>query len=135
MNDRGPGTPLPADGWVRELADADRRREERTRGAREHVRRRKEEFASAAARMMGRLRDLFETAATSFNQASPSAPVTVTSLKGSGFTVTRHERRLTVMKTADWNVAFSFSSPPKLDHVALLSRLEGDGLGWRLCRK
>src|SRR5262245_40866538 len=97
--------------------------------------RRKEEFARAAAAMLGRLRQSFETAATAFNRTSPSAPVTVASLKGAGFSVMRRDRRLTVLRTGDWNVAFSFSTPPRMDWLALLSRVEGERTGWRLCRK
>jgi hypothetical protein len=121
--------------WVREIADADRRLGDEARAAETEIKRRKEQFATAAMEMMTRLRTLFETAATTFNAVSPPHPVAVTRLKGAGFAVSRGTRRLTVVKSADWNVVFSFGDPPKTDLLAMLSRLGSDGIGWHLYRK
>ena len=126
-------SPLNED-WIVNLAEENRGVEEDARRARERMERRKAELASAASKMMRHLRELFEKAAAVFNRTSPSVPVSIAPLKGSGFSVTRGERRLTVLKTADWNVAFSFAVPPKVDMIVLLSRIEDEQIGWRLCR-
>src|SRR5215472_8289498 len=123
------------DNWIRQLAEANRRLENDARDVSARTTRRRAEFARAATEVIHRLRDLFETAATTFNQASPSTPVSVTPLTGGSFTVARGGRRLTVLKTADWNVAFSFSNPPKMDLFALLSLVEDERIAWRLYRK
>ena len=125
----------PATDWVREIAAADRRLGDDARAAEAEIKRRKEQFASAAMEMVTRLRSLFEVAATTFNASSPSQPVAVTRLKGAGFAVSRGNRRLAVVKSADWNIVFSFTDPPKTDLFAVLSRLERDGVGWHLYRK
>jgi hypothetical protein len=122
-------------GWARELAQEDRRLGDDARSAEAELKRRKEQFASAATEMMTRLRTLFEDAASSFNASSPSQPVAVTRLKGLGFAVSRGDRRLSVLKSADWNVVFSFADPPKADLLAILSRLEANGVAWHLYRK
>lgn len=121
--------------WVREIARSDGQLRADAKAAQEELGRRKERFAGAAAEMMMRLRRHFEAAATAFNAASESLPVAVNQLKGSGFVVSRANRKLTVVKSADWNVVFTFSDPPKIDLFALLSRLDGEGVHWSLYRK
>jgi len=130
----GPGSAGVAN-WVREVAEADRRLGDEAKAAQTEIKRRREQFASAAGEMMTRLRSLFETATNTFNATPPSQPVAVSRLTGSGFAVSRGSRRLTVLKSADWNVVFSFSDPPKIDLFALLSRLDGEGVRWRLYQK
>jgi hypothetical protein len=125
----------PASDWVREIADADRRLGEDAKTAEAEMKRQKEQFASAATAMMTRLRTLFEEAANAFNASSPSQPVAVSRLKGAGFAVSRGNRRLAVVKSADWNVVFSFTDPPKTDLFAVLSRLQRDGVSWHLYHK
>ena len=125
----------PTTDWVREIADADRRLGEEAKAAQAELKRRREQFASVAMEMMSRLRTLFETATAAFNASSPTQPVAVSRLKGAGFAVSRGTRRLAVVKSADWNVIFSFTDPPKTDLFAVLSRLEADGIGWHLYRK
>jgi hypothetical protein len=125
----------PATDWVREIAAADRRLGEDARAAEAETKRRKEQFASSVMDMVTRLRSLFEASATAFNASSPSQPVAIARLKGAGFAVSRGNRRLTVVKSADWNVIFSFTDPPKTDLFAVLSRLERDRVGWHLYRK
>lgn len=121
--------------WARALAESERDADGRTRTARERLIQSRQQFAQAAAAMLSRLHALFESAAAAFNQGTSSRPVQVTPLKGTGFVVSRDAGRLTVLKTSDWNVIFSFSTPPKIDHLALLSRVEGESIGWRLYRK
>jgi hypothetical protein len=130
----GPGSAGSTD-WAREVAKADGQLRADTKAAQEELRRRKEQFAGAAAELMMRLRRHFEAAATAFNAAAESFPVAVNQLKGSGFVVSRANRKLTVLKSADWNVVFTFSDPPKVDLFALLSRLDGEGVRWSLYRK
>lgn len=121
--------------WARALAEGERDADTRARVSRERTIQSRQQFAQAAAAMLSRLHALFSSAAAAFNAGTSSRPVDVATLKGTGFVVSRDTRRLTVLKTSDWNVVFSFSSPPKIDYFALLSRLEGDGVGWRLYRK
>jgi hypothetical protein len=121
--------------WVREVAEADRQLGADARAAQEEVKRHKEQFAGAALELMTRLRGHFEAATAAFNAAAGSPPVAITRLKGSGFSVSRATRKLTVLKSVDWNVFFTFSDPPKVDLFALLSRLDGESIRWRLYRK
>jgi hypothetical protein len=121
--------------WARTLAESERDTDGLTRMSREMVAQRRQQFARAATAMLSRLHGLFESATAAFNHEASGSSVEVAPLKGTGFVVSRGARRLTVVKTSDWNVVFSFSTPPKIDHVALLSRIEGNGIGWRLYRK
>jgi hypothetical protein len=125
----------PASDWVREIAEADRRLGHEATVAKAEIMRRKEQFASAAVEMMTRLSSLFEQAVAAFNATSPVQPLAISRLKGSGFAVSRGNRRLSVLKSADWNVIFSFSDPPKTDLFAILSRLDRQGVRWRLYQK
>ena len=121
--------------WARALAATERDADGRTRKTRESVGQARQRYAQAAAAMLARLHAVFDGAAAAFNQGVSTRPVDVSPLKVGGFVVARDARRLSVVKTSDWNVVFSFSAPPKVDHLALLSRIEDDGIGWRLYRR
>jgi hypothetical protein len=121
--------------WARALAETERDADERVRKTRERASQTRQRYAQAAAAMLVRLHALFDGAAAAFNEGPSPGPVDVSPLKGGGFVVSRDARRLTVLKTSDWNVIFSFSAQPKIDDLALLSRVDGDGIGWRLYRK
>ena len=136
MTERSIGGKSDSAGWIRELVENERQREADAKAAGDRTARRKNEFAGAATAMLTRLHALFDGAATAFNtQSSTANPVALTRLKGGGFVVARGPSRLTVLKTSDWNIVFSYTSPPRLDLFALVSRAEGNAIGWHLYRK
>ena len=121
--------------WARALAETERDADSRARKTRESVNQTRQRYAEAAAAMLARLHTLFDSAATAFNEGTSPPAIDVSRLKGGGFVVSRETRRLTVLRTSDWNVIFSFSAQPKIDDLALLSRVDSDRVGWRLYRR
>jgi hypothetical protein len=121
--------------WLQQLAESERRLGDDAQAAEAEIQQQKEQFARAATAMMTRLRDLFEAATLAFNGTAPQEPVAMTHLKGAGFAVSRGTQRLAVLKSADWNIVFTFSNPPQVDLLTLLSWLDGEVVRWRVYHK